>query len=66
MCKGDESPLTMRWLDDVPKPNGNSDIAHECVNWDLLMEEFARIYVPPSVFVHPKFGECDLHASIPI
>ncbi|KAJ0120582.1 uncharacterized protein J7T55_015311 [Diaporthe amygdali] len=52
-----ESPLTMRWLDDTPEPNGNPVIAHECVNWDLLMDEFTRKRVDPSVFVHPKFGK---------
>lgn len=57
MCKADESPLTMRWLDDTPEPNGNPAIAHECVNWDLLMDEFTRKRVDPSVFVHPKFGK---------
>lgn len=57
MCKADEAPLTMRWLDDTPKPNGNPDIAHECTNWNLLFKELTRISVNPSVFVHPKFGK---------
>lgn len=54
----------MRWLDDTPKPNGDPEIAHECVDWDLLMKELRSKHVDASVFVHPKFGEFSLPYSL--
>lgn len=60
MCKADEAPLTMRWLENSVLPTGNRTIEHECVNWDHLMKEMARIHVDPfepGMFVHPKLGK---------
>jgi len=60
MCKVDETPLTLRWLDNTPLPTGNRSIAHECVNWDRItqgLEKFKVDPFEPGVFVHPKFGE---------
>ncbi|KAF1934898.1 hypothetical protein EJ02DRAFT_439586 [Clathrospora elynae] len=58
-CKADETPLTLRWLDNTPLPTGNRSIAHECVNWDLITQGLEKGRVDPfvaGVFVHPKFG----------
>lgn len=59
MCKADETPLTLRWLDNTPLPTGNRSIEHECVNWDRITEGLEKYKVDPfvpGVFVHPKFG----------
>jgi len=59
MCKADETPLTMIWFDNSILPGGNRTIAHECVNWDRLIEGMEEIKVDPfepGVLVHPKFG----------
>ncbi|PVH95183.1 hypothetical protein DM02DRAFT_691290 [Periconia macrospinosa] len=64
MCKADETPLTLRWLDNTPLPTGNRSIAHECVNWDRLTEGLEKYKVDPfvpNVFVHPKFGPVAPH-----
>lgn len=60
MCKADVSPYTSRWYAKDPRPTGNSDIAHECVNWDLLRAEFKKRHVnpwEPGMIVHPIFGK---------
>jgi hypothetical protein len=59
MCKADETPLTMIWFDNSILPGGNRTVAHECVNWDRLLEGMDEIKVDPfepGVLVHPKFG----------
>ncbi|KAG5933338.1 hypothetical protein E4U60_004520 [Claviceps pazoutovae] len=53
------APYTTRWYQKDPRPTGNSDILHECVNWDMLKEEFKRKHVnpwEPGLLVHPVFG----------
>ncbi|KAF2704677.1 hypothetical protein K504DRAFT_484870 [Pleomassaria siparia CBS 279.74] len=59
-CKADETPLTIRWLYNTPLRTGNRSIDHECVNWDRITEGLERWkvdpFMPPNVFVHPKFG----------
>ncbi|KAK4208231.1 hypothetical protein QBC37DRAFT_379274 [Rhypophila decipiens] len=59
MCKADETPLTMIWFDNSILPGGNRTIAHECVNFELLLEGMDKAKVDPfepGVLVHPKFG----------
>ncbi|AEO59550.1 hypothetical protein MYCTH_2307937 [Thermothelomyces thermophilus ATCC 42464] len=59
MCKADETPLTMIWFDNSILPGGNRTIAHECVNWDRLIEGMEKVKVDPfepGLLVHPKFG----------
>jgi hypothetical protein len=59
MCKADETPLTMIWFDNSILPGGNRTIAHECVNWDKLLEGMDEIKVDPfepGLLMHPKFG----------
>lgn len=59
MCKADETPLTMFWFNASILPGGNRTIAHECVNWDRLLEGMEKIKVDPfepGLLVHPKFG----------
>ena len=65
MCKPDETPMTLVWLEDseLPVPN-HSPMAHECVNWSFLLEGLEKDLVDPfaeGVFVHPKFGK---HISV--
>jgi hypothetical protein len=60
MCKADETPLTLRWLENSMLPTGNRTIAHECVKWPRLLEGMERYRVDPfvkGVFIHPKFGK---------
>jgi hypothetical protein len=47
MCKADETPLTMFLFNESILPGGNRSIAHECVNWDLLMEGMEKVKVDP-------------------
>ncbi|EMR71682.1 putative tat pathway signal sequence protein [Eutypa lata UCREL1] len=59
MCKADETPLTMIWFNESILPGGNRTIAHECVNWELLLEGMEKNKVDPftpGLLVHPKFG----------
>ncbi|KAJ4291991.1 hypothetical protein N0V90_009890 [Kalmusia sp. IMI 367209] len=59
MCKADETPLTMIWFNESILPGGNRTIAHECVNWDRLLEGMEKNKVDPfepGLLVHPKFG----------
>ncbi|KAK8014235.1 hypothetical protein PG990_007531 [Apiospora arundinis] len=59
MCKADETPLTMFWFDESIMPGGNRTIAHECVNWDRLLEGMEANKVDPftpGLLVHPKHG----------
>ncbi|KAG5982194.1 hypothetical protein E4U55_002212 [Claviceps digitariae] len=59
ICHADTAPYTTRWYQKDPRPTGNSDIAHECVNWDLLKAELKRKHVDPwepGLLVHPVFG----------
>jgi len=59
MCKADETPLTMIWFDNSILPGGNRTVAHECVNWDRLIEGMEEIKVDPfepGLLIHPKFG----------
>lgn len=63
MCKADMSPYTSRWYAKDPRPTGNSDIEHECVNWDLIRGAFKERHVDvwkPGNIVHPIFGMCPL------
>ncbi len=57
MCKADETPLTMIWFDNSILPGGNRTIAHECVNWNALIDGMEKIKVDPfepGVLVHPQ------------
>lgn len=59
MCKVDETPLTLFWFENSILPGGNRTIAHECVNWDRLIEGMEKVKVDPfepGVLIHPKFG----------
>lgn len=59
MCKADETPLTMIWFDESILPGGNRTIAHECKNWDTLIEGMEEVKVDPftpGLLVHPKYG----------
>ncbi|KAI1325140.1 hypothetical protein F5Y16DRAFT_378939 [Xylariaceae sp. FL0255] len=59
MCKADETPLTMIWFDESILPGGNRTIAHECKNWDTLIDGMERVKVDPftpGLLVHPKYG----------
>ncbi|KAI0183675.1 hypothetical protein EV127DRAFT_352134 [Xylaria flabelliformis] len=59
MCKADETPLTMIWFDESILPGGNRTIAHECKNWDMLIEGMEQVKVDPftpGLLVHPKYG----------
>ncbi|KAK5628937.1 hypothetical protein RRF57_004652 [Xylaria bambusicola] len=59
MCKADETPLTMIWFDESILPGGNRTIAHECKNWDALIEGMEEVKVDPfepGLLVHPKYG----------
>ncbi|KAI0016303.1 hypothetical protein F4780DRAFT_697121 [Xylariomycetidae sp. FL0641] len=59
MCKADETPLTMIWFNESILPGGNRTTAHECVNWDRLLQGMDTIKVDPftpGLLVHPKFG----------
>ncbi|KAG5956814.1 hypothetical protein E4U57_002277 [Claviceps arundinis] len=59
ICHADTAPYTTRWYQKDPRPTGNSDILHECVNWDMLKEELKRKHVnpwEPGLLVHPVFG----------
>ncbi|KAI1270552.1 hypothetical protein F5Y18DRAFT_422047 [Xylariaceae sp. FL1019] len=59
MCKADETPLTMYWFDESILPGGNRTIAHECKNWDTLIEGMEKVKVDPftpGLLVHPKYG----------
>ncbi|KAF2442886.1 hypothetical protein P171DRAFT_363646 [Karstenula rhodostoma CBS 690.94] len=59
MCNADIVPLTMHWFDESILPGGNRTIAHECVNWDRLLEGMEKNKVDPftpGLLVHPKFG----------
>ncbi|KAH7401406.1 hypothetical protein BKA66DRAFT_565048 [Pyrenochaeta sp. MPI-SDFR-AT-0127] len=59
ICHADVAPYTTRWYQKDPRPTGNSDIAHSCVNWDLLKSELRRKHVnpwEPGLLVHPVFG----------
>ncbi|KAI1133278.1 hypothetical protein F5Y10DRAFT_228674 [Nemania abortiva] len=59
MCKADETPLTMIWFDESILPGGNRTIAHECKNWDTLIEGMEQVKVDPftpGLLVHPKYG----------
>lgn len=60
ICHADTAPYTTRWYQKDPRPTGNSDILHECVNWDMLKDEFKRKHVnpwEPGLLVHPVFGK---------
>ncbi|RWA08555.1 hypothetical protein EKO27_g6555 [Xylaria grammica] len=59
MCKADETPLTMIWFDESILPGGNRTIAHECKNWDTLIEGMEEVKVDPftpGLLIHPKYG----------
>ncbi|KAH8760430.1 hypothetical protein F5883DRAFT_425683, partial [Diaporthe sp. PMI_573] len=59
ICHADTAPYTSRWYARDPRPTGNSDIAHECVNWDMLKGELRRRHVDPwqpGLLVHPFLG----------
>lgn len=59
MCKADETPLTMYWFDESILPGGNRTIAHECVNWERLLEGMEKNKIDPftpGLLVHPKYG----------
>lgn len=59
MCKADETPLTMFWFNESILPGGNRTIAHECVDWKLLLEGMEKVKVDPfeeGLLIHPKFG----------
>ncbi|KAG6015465.1 hypothetical protein E4U54_003446 [Claviceps lovelessii] len=59
ICHADTAPYTTRWYQKDPRPTGNSDIAHECVNWDMLKAELKRKHVnpwEPGLLIHPVFG----------
>ncbi|KAG6005654.1 hypothetical protein E4U21_007770 [Claviceps maximensis] len=60
MCHGDTAPYTTLWHKKDPRPTGRSDIAHECVNWDMLTAELKRKHVDPwepGLLIHPEFGK---------
>ncbi|KAI1439136.1 hypothetical protein GGR50DRAFT_690496 [Xylaria sp. CBS 124048] len=59
MCKADETPLTMIWFEESILPGGNRTIAHECKNWDTLIEGMEQVKVDPftpGLLIHPKYG----------
>ncbi|KAM7192105.1 hypothetical protein V8F33_008530 [Rhypophila sp. PSN 637] len=59
MCKADETPLTMIWFDNSILPGGNRTVAHECVNFELLLEGMDKAKADPfepGLLIHPKFG----------
>ncbi|KAG6129635.1 hypothetical protein E4U38_004993 [Claviceps purpurea] len=59
LCHADTAPYTTRWYQKDPRPTGNGNIAHECVNWDMLAAEFKRKHVnpwEPGLLIHPILG----------
>ncbi|KAL7941843.1 tat pathway signal sequence [Trichoderma barbatum] len=59
ICEGDISISTYDWKIDHLLPWPNFRVAHECVNWDNIVD-WARKHAAPnlrgSILMHPKYG----------
>lgn len=66
MCNADVVPVPIVWRDKTPMPTGDFNVAHECVDWDLLHEGMLEKRIDPwekGTFVHPIFGEVTSHVG---
>ena len=60
MCRGDTTPLTMRWGQTQRVPLANFSSPHECVIWsginEWARERSVKDILKPGYLKHPKFG----------
>lgn len=60
MCRGDPSPITMRWGQSQAIPLANFSSPHSCVNWDTLNswahERTIDGLFEPGYLKHPVYG----------
>ncbi|SMR62120.1 unnamed protein product [Zymoseptoria tritici ST99CH_1E4] len=66
MCNADVVPVPIVWRANTPMPTGDFNVAHECVDWDLLHEGMLEKRIDPwekGTFVHPIFGEVTSHVG---
>lgn len=61
MCRGDVTPLTMRWGHTQAIPLANFSSPHSCVSWDALNgwareREVTKLF-EPGYLRHPIFGD---------
>jgi hypothetical protein len=61
MCRADLTPITMRWEQQRPSPQGNFSSPHTCVKWeeinDWLMKRSVDRIFEPGYLKHPVLGD---------